>query len=508
MIVRPGSGPPLKRGTLVRSLAAIMAVTIGVGGSFLTMEPARAASDGSLLNLPAERDAAGSLADQPSSEEQASTQKRMQTTGSAIPIAPMKPSLQLADASTSNTGTSNASSAPGGDAYQEVPRDQTVRERARPEVDALGLHLSSFYAYPSVRTTETYDDNIFATPSHTDGDFITVVAPELSIQSDWNNHALNFDAGAAAGYYASHTGEDYVDYHFGTNGRLDVTRDDQLTSAFTYRHEHEDRSSPDDRQGEEPTEYDLFQTQIGDQNRFGRFTVKLDAQLNRYNFFDVSAFGGGTINNDDRDRLSTLGSATLSYEIVPDYEAYVRVSYNRQDYDSHFDNDGFERNSQGFETVAGLAIDLGGVTRADIFAGYQTQYYQDSAFDTVAGPSFGASLTWNVTGITTVTATLTRTLQETTTPGASGYFSTDAILNIDHELLRNLILNLYGGYSNRDYQGIGRNDNVWIAGTGAEYLMNRYMSMDAKYQFDDRDSSDAEEDYVRNLFLLSLNLKL
>lgn len=504
-----------------RNLALAIAVFIGVGAS-LAEEPSRAADD-LLLNFPAPHKDAGREAGTSSATDGSSPQKRMLTTSANGPASPNAPlilsanGVLLADAATSpssssstpsgsstTTSGSNASS----EGYEEVPRDVTVRERQRPEVDALGVHLGGFYAYPSVRTSEIYNDNIFARPDHTDGDFITEVAPELSLQSNWNNHELNFDAGAAAGYYADHTGEDYVDYHFGTDGRLDVTRDDQLTGAFMYRREHEDRSSPDDRQGKFPTEYDLFRTEIGDQNRFGRFTVKIDGRLDRYNYFDVEAENGATINNDDRDRLSSLGSVTVSYEIVPDYEAYVRASYNRQDYDTDRDNEGFNRNSQGFETVAGLAIDLGGVTRADIFAGYQSQFYEDSAFDTVQGPSFGAALTWNVTGITTVTATLTRTLQETTTPGAAGYFATDAILNIDHELLRNLILNVYGGYSNRDYEGISRNDDLWLAGAGAEYLMNRYMSLEAKYRFDTRDSSESDEDYTRNLILLSLVLKL
>jgi hypothetical protein len=493
---------------LVRNLATVMAVMIGIGASLPAAEPARAASDDSLFNIPAERSDAGPPAEDSSAKDETAPPKSMLTTGTNISSSPKTQAVLLAQATTpSDATTPDVNQAPA-DTYQDVPRDQTVRERDRPEVDPLGLHLGGFFAYPSVRTSEIYDDNIFATPSHTDGDFITEVAPELSIQSNWNNHALNFDAGAAAGYYATHTSEDYVDYHFGTDGRLDLTRDDQLTGAFSFRHQHDDRSSPDDVQGKTPTEYDLYRTEIGDQNRFGRFTLNLDGRLDRYNYFDVQADGGGTINNDDRDRVGALGSATVSYEIVPDYNAYVRVSYNRQIYDTTPDNDGFDRDSQGFETVAGMAIDLGGVTRADFFAGYLAQYYQDSAFGTVAGPSYGASLTWNVTGITTVTTTLTRTLEETTTPGAAGYFSTDALVNIDHELLRNLILNAYGGYGNRDYEGINRTDNVWVAGFGAEYLMNRYMSLDAKYRFDTRSSDDETEDYTRNLVLLSLDLKL
>lgn len=499
---------------MVRNWAVFGALAIGVGIALPVICPANAASDDLLLNIPAKRSDAGRTAEDSSASIETNPQKSMLNSQSSASSSPSTPSaVLLADAATeagsaAPTGMGAYQDSSPMNVYQDVPRDVTVRERARPEVDALGVHLGGFYAYPSLTTSQIYDDNIFVTPDNTDGDFITEIAPELSFKSNWNNHALNFDAGAAAGYYASHTGEDYVDYHAGTDGRLDITHNHQLTGAFSFRHEHEDRSSPDDVQGKTPTEYDLFRSEVGSLNQYGRFSVNLDAQLDRYNYFNVEAEDGSKINNDDRDRLSSLVSATVAYEIVPDYDAYVRVSYNRQDYDTEPDNDGFDRNSQGFETVAGLSIDLGGVTRADVFAGYLTQYYQDPAFDNVSGPSFGGSLTWNVTGITTVTATVTRTLQETTTAGASGYFATDAVLNVDHELLRNLILNAFGGYGNRDYEGISRNDDVWIAGAGAEYLMNRYMEIDAKYRFDSRDSSESTEDYDRNLILLSLTLKM
>jgi len=490
-----------------------MALTIGVGISLHAI----AASDDLMSNeptrtiTPAKSSDAAPTTEENSAQDDTRPQKSMLSADSSTPTLSDVAPVQIADAASDASGpvvSSDYQQPTFSTAYEELPRDQTVRERPRPEVDALGVHLGGFYAYPSVRTSEIYDDNIFVTPSDKRGDFITEIAPELSLESNWNNHALNFDAGAAAGYYASHTGEDYVDYHFGTDGRLDLTRDDQLSAAFTYRHAHEDRSSPDDVQGKTPTEYDLYHGEIGDQNRFGRFTLKLDSQLNRYKYFDDEAENGTTIDNNDRDRLSSLHSVTLSYEIVPDYDAYVRASYNRQDYDSQQDDQGFDRSSQGFETVVGLAIDLGGVTRADIFAGYLTQFYQDSEFDTVSGPSFGGSLVWNPTGLTTVTATVSRTLQETTQVGAAGYFSTDALVNIDHELLRNLLLNAFGGFINNNYEGISRNDDIWTGGVGAEYLMNHYASIDLKYRYDTRDSSESDENYERNLILLSLDLKL
>lgn len=395
------------------------------------------------------------------------------------------------------------------DGYLEVPRDQTVRERPRPEVEPLGIRMGGFLAYPSLTTTEFYNDNVFASSSNKDGDFITEVAPDLQLKSDWNNHALNFDAGAAAGFYADHPDENYTDYHAGTDGRLDITRDNQLTAALQYRRQHLDRASPDNVQNaKEPIEYDAYSTSLGSRNQLGRFTVEIDGRLDRYDYSDVQAVGGGTIDYDQLDRIGTQGSVKVSYEIVPDYQAYLRTTYNNQRYDDVVPTTGLDKDSQGYETVAGLAIDLGGVTRADVFAGYQQQFYEDSSLGIIEGPSYGALLTWNATSLTTVTAALSRTLEQTIVPGAAGYYSTDARLSIDHELLRNLLLNAFGEYDNRDYQGINRTDEVWSAGAGAQYLMNRYVWLTGNYRFDQRSSDASAQDYNRNVFLIGIKLQM
>ncbi|MFZ5790034.1 MAG: outer membrane beta-barrel protein [Pseudomonadota bacterium] len=393
--------------------------------------------------------------------------------------------------------------------YLEVPRDQTVRERPRPEVEPLGIHVGSFFTYPSVTITEFYNDNVFATSSNKKGDFITEISPDLQVKSDWNNHALNFDVGAASGFYADNTDEDYTDYHALADGRLDITRDHQLTAGLGYRHEHLDRTSPDNIQSaKEPVTYDLYTAALGNRNQFGRFTVEINGELDRYDYSDVQAVGGGTIDYDQLDRIATTGSAKVSYEIVPDYHAYLRTTYNNQRYDGIVPTTGLDKDSQGYEAVAGMAIDLGGITRADVFAGYQQQFYEDSSLGTIEGPSGGASLTWNVTGITTVNASLTRTLAQTIVPGAAGYYSTDAKLSVDHELLRNLLLNVFGEYDNRDYQGINRTDEVWSAGAGAQYLMNRYVWLTGNYRFDQRNSDAGGQDYNRNVFLVGIKLQM
>ena len=320
---------------------------------------------------------------------------------------------------------------------QDPQRGVPVAERPRPDYDAVGIRAGSFLFLPELSISETYNDNIFARQSNTDHDFITKVLPKVTLNSDWNNHALNFSAGADIGRNLRSTNEDYEDYNFAADGRVDIRRDTSATANVKYEQLHEDRGSPDDVGGITPTEYTKLSSGIGFRNKWNRvsMTVGLDAEMQDY---DDVATTGNPINNDDRDRDQYTLSTRLGYEIVPEYEGFVKASYNTIDYDAGVDDNGFNRDSDGYEITAGTRLDLSGVLSGDVFAGYRSQDYDDARLETISGPVVGAALTWNVTALTTVKGSVSRTVLETTQSGASGFFNTRVGASVDHELRRNL----------------------------------------------------------------------
>src|ERR1700761_193348 len=105
----------------------------------------------------------------------------------------------------------------------EPPRGTTVLSRPRPETDPQGMRLGSFFLFPRAELDETYNDNIFATPSQKSSAFITTVAPSFDLLSNWNQDALNLHAGGAFGTYASHSSENYKDGYVLGDGRLDIS---------------------------------------------------------------------------------------------------------------------------------------------------------------------------------------------------------------------------------------------------------------------------------------------
>ena len=85
-----------------------------------------------------------------------------------------------------------------------------------------------------------------------------------------------------------------------------------------------------------------------------------------------------------------------------------------------------------------------------------SQIYQVSGLGSISGFDAGGRLVYNVTRLTTATFTGLRTvIPSNPTIGTTGtsYLATTVAGNIDHELLRNLLLNANVGYENDSFPG-------------------------------------------------------
>lgn len=406
---------------------------------------------------------------------------------------------------------------------EEVREGETVLSRQRPELDPLGVRLRSFKIQPALAVDMEYNDNIFATDDDTEGDFIAVIKPELVIKSDWSRHALNFRTDAAIGQYITNDDENYEDFRVLLDGRLDYSRFISLSSGLGYRQGHERRGSPDDQVGRgiEPTVFDVASAYLNFSHRFNRLSYKLEGRIDRQTYDDVKTKSNGLIVNSDRDRNTLLGSLQLNYDILPLTSAFIRSTINDRSYDAsrlrvvrnpqpnNSDLRAFDRDSSGYEVVIGVDAELTGVTYGNVFIGYTEQEYDDRELDTVSGLTGGATLTWIPSGLTTVRAIVNRDINETIFEQASGVFTTRVGMIVDHELLRNLLLNLnvFGVFE--DFEGVDRSDDVVELGFGAKYLLNRNLYLSLNYHFQTRDSSRSKNfGYDQNRIGLALQLNL
>jgi len=395
--------------------------------------------------------------------------------------------------------------------FQDDPRrGQTVERRPRPQYDPLGVRMGSFVLFPELAVQEQYESNIYATPDNEDDDFITRILPNLTLQSDWNNHQLVLETGGDFGFYADHSDEDFQDYYVATRGRVDIRRSTVLRLGAGVRHLHESRESPDSpgrNVAEEPTQFNLYSAETSLRHDFGRINATLGGEFDRYSFEDPDAVGGGDVIEHDRDRNIYTGTLRVGYQIQPTYEAFVLGSYNKRVYDGTEVGTGEDRDSQGYGIAAGMEVDFGGLIFGDFFLGYRYQDYQDSDLDSFGGVGGGADVTWNVTGLTTINFLFSSDIRETTDDDASGRLVTTGEIGVDHELRRNIILSGNVGVTRDNYEGTSRTDWIYRAGPDLTYLINRYLRASLGYDFVKRDSDNSNDDFTNHVVLVRLGLQ-
>ena len=391
---------------------------------------------------------------------------------------------------------------------QTDSRTTTVMDRPREELDAQGIRQGSFLIFPSIEAKIETDDNIFATTNNTISDNILTVSPGVRADSNWNSHFLSVKASTDVVSYHHYNAEDYSDYSLGANGRVDIQRDMNVTGGVTREKRHEDRSSPDDADGKEPTAYTINGLDAGFFNKWNRVSLNADFGMRQSDYRDVETSAGAVTNNDDRDRNEFKYSVRGGYEIQPEYEAFAQLIYTNVDYRESLDDAGVNRDSKGYEVRGGARLDFTGLVFGDVFLGYLKRDYDDATLRTVDGIAAGIDMTWNITPLTTLKGGLTREVSESTQTGTSGLFSTTVNASVDHELLRNLIVSGKLGATKDEYEGITREDDTIRAGLAGKYMMNRNLYFTLQYDYVSKDSNVVDADYTKNTVFLRIRAQM
>jgi hypothetical protein len=185
---------------------------------------------------------------------------------------------------------------------------------------------------------------------------------------------------------------------------------------------------------------------------------------------------------------------------------FVSAQVNARRYDDMPPLASFDRDSSGYETTVGADFDITRLVRGQVQVGYLNQNYASSAFHTVSGPVVHAQVAYYFSGLTTFTVTADRQVIDAVDPVAVSFLQTRGGLQVDHELLRNVILSGRFSYETDNFTGEQRDDRRASASGSVTYLLNRHLGLTGEYSFLNEDSSGAARisSYVVNVVSLSL----
>ncbi|MFD2113005.1 outer membrane beta-barrel protein [Thiorhodococcus fuscus] len=391
-----------------------------------------------------------------------------------------------------------------------VDYSRSVAERPIETYRNSMVQLGAWQFYPGIELDELYDSNIYATPNDEKDDFITILKPRARLESDWSVHEIKFEAGGDFGFYGDYTDENYQDYYIRNSDRFEIVRDTNLIVGALYQHAHESRSSSDNiYSSAEPITYDLLSGTLGFERSLGIISLRIDGRIDDISYDNTDIIGGGTMDNSIRDREILDGGIRLGYKPMEGSEAYFKARMNEVTYDDSTKYGGPDRDNSGFELSVGLSKTISDLWVFDAYLGYAPSDYVDASLEDVSGGDAiiaGASVLWNPTALTSVIGTLDRRAYQTTQSGASAEIDTSISFEVQHKLTRSVILDTSLGYSNQDYAGSSREDDVYRLGLGASYFFTNLISVRAAYGYQERDSSIESNEFDKHMASLQLRV--
>lgn len=374
----------------------------------------------------------------------------------------------------------------GGAAYSNFKRDRnvSVRQRPHPGYEALGLREGAFMVWPKLNATVEYNNNIFATSIAQQSDTIWHVTPEIDVTSNWSRHSLDLYARGTINRYSDFSTENTEDYSVGAQGRLDVLRNAQINAGGDWSRLTEPRTSAASLGQAKPTQYELLSGYLSGAREFNR--LRVSGRLDARNFLYLNQSGNRP--QHDRDHELAILTGRADYAVSPDTAFFVQVAGNRRDYRLEATPatlaaySGFQdRDSKGVEVLGGVNFELSATARGEIGVGWVKQSFDNPRFSNISGFGARSQVEWFPSQLTTVTFTGSRTVEDAGISGASGYLSSNVGVQVDHELLRNVIVSGQASYGDDKYRGIDRDDKRYNAGISATYLLNRSVGVTVGY---------------------------
>jgi hypothetical protein len=388
--------------------------------------------------------------------------------------------------------------------------------RRPPEVDdkpfdPLGLKVGDLKLTPYVEESVGFASNPASAAGPQKGSAFETTEAGLALQSDWSRNDLHGALkGAYTDYFTAH--QDDAPSASGTlDGRLDATRDLSFDAEGRFSVGEQTLASlglvsPGAVAATVHPLVETFGATLGGAQKFGNLTLALHGTLDATQYQNATL--GGVVEDLSSDNFNDWGlRARASYLVSPAFSPFVEVDIDARRYQAAIDYNGYARDSQGVQALAGATLAFTHQLTGEASLGYGARAYQDARLPDMSSPVIDASLIWSATPLTTITAKAQTSLADTTTAGASGAVTRAYTIDVAHALTPRITLGASAGYTSDNYVGVTLHDATTSLGLRGEYHLSRELALKASATRQDYVSSAPNSNYIANVFMLGLRLQ-
>jgi hypothetical protein len=389
------------------------------------------------------------------------------------------------------------------DSREDIPpEDLPVRKRQHPGYEPVGIRAGSWMFNPSMITGGFFDSNVFSSSNAKRSDLAAVFEPSLRAHTLWERHGIDLKLDTQSTVYKENSSLNQNNASLKGNAWIDIAHDLALLTNFQVAHLNEGVGSLNSPANAiAPTPYNLLSGDVTLRKQFNRLTTSVGFRTDSYDFGSTRAQDGTVINQDARDGQIYSLHGRIDYAISSVLGVFGGVEGNQRDIRGL---PGHTLDSQGYRALTGVTVGLGNLVTGEFGVGYVQQRFVDPTIGTIDGPSYRAQLTWRPTRLLDVHFKAEQLVTQTSVTSATGVLANAVQIGLDYELRRNVIVSLAAGYETDRFFGQLRKDNVTTSDARVKYLLNRFSSISAYYQFTARSSDIAVFNYDKHLVGLNV----
>lgn len=362
----------------------------------------------------------------------------------------------------------------------------TVATRARAAYEPTGVRLGGVVVRPTLSTATGFTSNALGRPGGR-GSALVQTAGSILAATGWGRHALAGFVSIDDQRYLASAPQSATAWTAALGGTLEVGRD-QLTLGVAHLDLFQTARALDGLAIDRPGRFRVDNARASYTWRSGRLSLVPGLAVSTTRYDDVFVAGRRVVQR-YRDGTSLEGNLTARWELAP-LRALV-LDLRMVDFAHARREPG--RPSRDATTVAllgGIDYVADAVWRVRALVGVQRRAFADPTLKPVTGPMAEASAIWSPSGLTTVTATLSRRIEDAAELAAVSYTFTALRVGVDHELYRNVLLSGYGVVQQAEYQQGGGRDRLGGFGLGATWLVNRQVRLGLSWDWSMRRRAD------------------
>ena len=364
----------------------------------------------------------------------------------------------------------------------------TVASRLHPEYDYRGVRVGGLLLQPELVEQAGYDSNVTGThPAQGSA----LVQTSAALRAADAGSATSFSAALTADdfRYASLAQQSFTNWSAAAQATHSFGRD-QASLGYSHLDLNQTPRDLDAPLLDHPLAYRIDQLSASYRASFARTYLLPGLDLAYYSYDNGSA-GGQAYPQAYRDRVTIAPSLEAGYEAAPGRRVVVvlRDAVGRYQNQNQLPGQP-SRDFNDASLLAGLVYTIDGTIALRLLAGYEARTFSAAAYKTIQAPVVEAAASWTPSGLTTLTASAARYIEDAASEGVVGLTETALRLGVDHEYRRNIVLSASAAWLQDDYQGGGQ-QALYEAVLGASWLLNRNLRLGATYRFDSRQSNAA-----------------